>query len=184
VRPALAIAATLAPLTVGSLAMGGPASASARSDALALAFQTWCLNTPPSFEALDMAAANANLRVDNDHKTDTPAEGAVEVKLWTVHNAETGDFALTGGLTVKGAKRVTVCGVAAPDLHGQELFDTLSEPARLGPPLGTRISEDGGARITAFKSPFAHTTIVLTDGTPQAAEGVVLNITEVRESGR
>ena len=48
----------------------------------------------------------------------------------------------------------------------------------------THTTDDGGERRTEFKAPFAHSTILLSDGTPQHATGVILNLTEVREPGR
>jgi hypothetical protein len=87
-------------------------------------------------------------------------------------------------VVVNHGKRVTICGVAAPDAHGDDLLAILSRTDRFGPPVGQRNSDDGVQRITEFKSPIAHTTILLADGTPQNADGVILNITEVREPGR
>jgi hypothetical protein len=178
VRSALAITAVAAALAAG------PASAADRADALANAFQHWCLTSAPSFATLDAKATAAGLKVDNDNKTTTPTEGAVESKLWEVADEPTGAYALTGGLAVTKAKRVTICGVAAQDAAGADLLTALSQAGRLGAPIGARNSDDGVQRITEFKAPYAHASILLADGTPQNAAGIILNIIEVREPGR
>jgi hypothetical protein len=179
VRPELAIAAA----SLAGLA-AGPASASDRADALASAFQRWCLSAPPSFQALDAMASAAHLAVQSDDKTDTPAEGAVESKLWDVTDEPTGPYALTGGFAVRHGKTVTICGLAAQDARGDDLRGVLAQPGRFGAPLGVRNSDDGIQRITEFKAPFAHSSILLADGAPQNAAGVILNLIEVREPGR
>jgi hypothetical protein len=178
VRAVLAIAA------VSALLAAGPASAAEREYALAAAFKSWCLGASPDFKALDARAAARKLTVENDDKTDTQAEGAVETKVWEVADDPSGAYALTGGTVLNHGKRVTICGVAAPDASGKDMMELLSQPEQLGPPVGQRESDDGVQRITEFKAPFAHTTILLADGTPQSALGIILNITEVREPGR
>jgi len=178
VRSALAIGAALAGLAAA------PAVAGGREAALAGAFHHWCLGSAPSFQALDAAATAANLRVEKDTKTDTPAEGRMESKLWSVTTDPTGVYDLTGGFAVRNGKTVTICGLAANDASGDEMMDLLSTPGELGEPVETRTSDDGGERLTEFKTPFAHSTILLSDGTPQHAVGVILNLTEVREPGR
>jgi hypothetical protein len=162
----------------------GPAVAADRASALASAFQRWCLDRAPDFAALDAKAAAAGLTVANDHKTTTPADGTVESKLWDVADEPTGAYSLTGGLAVNNGKQVTICGLAAPDASGDDLRELLSRPDHFGPPTGTRASDDGALRLTEFKSPFAHAYVILSDGAPQHAAGVILNITEVREAGR
>ncbi len=178
-RPELAIAAA----SLAGLA-ACPAAAGDRAEALADAFQRWCLSDTPSFEALDARAAAANLTIQGDNKSSTPAEGAVESKIWSVDDEPTGAYNLSDGVAVNHGKRVTVCELAAPDARGEALRDLLSEPGRLGAPIGTLTSEDGVQRITEFKAPFAHASILLTDGAPTNAAGVILNLTEVREPGR
>jgi hypothetical protein len=143
VRSALAITATFA-----GLAAVGPVAAADRAEALAGAFQRWCLSNTPSFKALDDQAAASR------------------------------------GLAVNHGKRVTICGVAAPDAPGEAVRNALSQPDRLGAPIATRNSDDGVQRITEFKAPYAYSSILLADGTPQNDAGVILNITEVRELGR
>ena len=174
---------TIAAFAVAGLC-AGPAFAGDRAEALASAFQRWCLVSAPSFAALDARATASHLTVENDDKTDTPANGAVESKLWEVADEPTGVYALTGGLAVNHGKRVTICGVAAPDAPGEALRAVLSAAGRLGAPIGQRTSDDGIQRITEFKAPFAHASILLADGTPKQADGVILNIIEVREPGR
>jgi hypothetical protein len=166
------------------MAAGGPAFASDRADALAGAFQRWCLQASPSYDALDAKATAAHLTVQTADKTDTPATGLVQTKVWEVADEPTGPYALSDGLALNHGKRVTVCEIAAPDARGDELRDVLSQPGRLGAPVGVRNSDDGVQRITEFKAPFASSSILLADGTPQDAAGVMLNIIEVREPGR
>ena len=177
-RSTLAIGAALAGLAAG------PAMAGGREVALAGAFHHWCLGAAPSFQALDAAATAANLMVEKDTKTNTPAEGQMESKLWSVSNDPTGVYDLTGGVAVRNGKTVTICGLAANDASGDEMLGLLSQPGEFGAPVDTRTSDDGGERLTEFKAPFAHSTILLSDGTPQHATGVILNLTEVREPGR
>lgn len=177
-KPALAIAA------VAALMVAGPASAADREFALAAAFKSWCLGASPDFKALDARAAARKLTVENDDKTSTAAEGDVETKVWEVADDPSGTYALTGGTVLNHGKRVTICGVAAPDASGKDMLALLSQPDQFGPPTGQRDSDDGVQRITEFKAPFAHATILLADGTPQNAAGIILNITEVREPGR
>jgi hypothetical protein len=179
VTPRLAIAGLAA-----ALAAAGPAAAADREAALAAAFKSWCLAGPPNFAALDARATGGKLMVESDQKSTTPATGAIETKVWEVADDPSGAFALTGGTVLNHGKRVTICGVAAPDAAGQAMLDLLSQAGQLGAPVGQRNSDDGTQRITQFKSPFAHTTILLADGTPQNADGVILNITQVREPGR
>jgi hypothetical protein len=179
VNPRLAIGASLAVLMAS-----GPAAASERAVALAAAFQDWCLSSPPSLAKIDARAQAARLPLQKGDRTDTPAEGQVEAKVWAVPGGSTGAYALSGGEAVNHGKRVTICEIAARDALGDDVRDVLAQPDRLGPPTATRDSDDGVQRITEFKAPFAHSTILLSDGTPQHAAGVMLNITEVREPGR
>jgi hypothetical protein len=176
------LALTIAALGAGLLA--GPALAADRAEALANAFQRWCLVSQPSFAALDAKATASHLTVENDDKTNTAAEGAVESKLWEVADEPTGAYALTAGVAINHGKRVTICGIAAQDAPGDPLRDLLSKTDRLGAPVGARNSDDGVQRITEFKAPFKGASILLADGTPQHADGVILHIIEVREPGR
>jgi hypothetical protein len=177
-RSVLAIGAALAAFAAS------PAVAGARETALAGAFHHWCLGVAPSFQALDAAATAAKLTVEKDTKTNTPGEGQMESKLWAVASEPTGTYDLTGGIAVRNGKTVTICGLAAQDANGEAMLGLLSQPSEFGAPVDSRNTEDGGERLSQFKAPFAHALILLSDGTPQNAAGVILNLTEVREPGR
>jgi hypothetical protein len=179
VNPSLAIGASVA-----AIAAGGPAAASVRGEAIATAFRSWCLSSPPSYAALDAKATAAGLAVQNHSQTATPPEGQLETKEWTLSSDPTGPFTLSAGQATSRAKTVSMCEVDAEDVIGDDLLAVLSRPDRLGAQTAARTSDDGGARLTEFKAPFAGATILLTDGSPQHAAGVMLNITQVREPGR
>lgn len=177
-KPALAITAGLAALSAS------PAVASDRAEALVGAFQRWCLSAAPSYDGLEARAAGAGLAVEHSDSTNTPDEGLVKTKLWTVANDPTGVYSLSDGFALNKGKAVTVCELAADDAGGDDMLQALSRADRLGAPLSTRNSDDGLQRLTEFKSAYPHASILLADGTPQHAGGVILNIIEVREPGR
>jgi hypothetical protein len=158
--------------------------ASQRAEALAGAFQRWCLSAAPSYDALDARAAAAGLVIEHSDSTDTPDEGLVKTKLWTVANDPTGAYSLSDGFALKKGKAVTVCELSAQDAAGDDVLQAVSRGDYLGPALATRTSDDGVQRLTEFKAPYPHSSILLADGTPQRAGGVILNIIEVREPGR
>ena len=177
-KPALAITAGLAALSAS------PAVASDRAEALVGAFQRWCLSAAPSYDGLETRATQAGLMVEHSDSTNTPDEGLVKTKLWTVANDPTGVYSLSDGFALNKGKAVTVCELSAQDAAGDDLLQALSRTDRLGAPVGARTSEDGVQRLTEFKSAYPHSSILLADGTPQHAGGVILNIIEVREPGR
>jgi hypothetical protein len=170
--------------SVAALAAGGSAAATPRAEALAGAFQSWCLSSAPSYAALDAKATAAGLAVLHHSQTSSPDQGQVLSKEWTVANEPTGPYTLAAGQAVKAGRTVSLCEIDAEDALGDEVIGVLSQAGRLGAPAGSRTSDDGAARLTEFKSPFAQSAVVVTDGAPLHAAGVMLNITQVREPGR
>ena len=170
--------------SVAALAASGSAAATPRAEALAGAIQARCLSSAPSYAAIDAKATAARYAVDHQSQTTSPDQGQILSKEWTVADAPTGPYTLAAGQAVKGGRTVSLCEIDAQDARGDDVIGVLSQPGRLGAPVGVRTSDDGGARLTQFKSPIPQSTVVVTDGAPLHAAGVMLNITEVREPGR
>lgn len=119
-------------------------SAGARTAVAFLA--RFCLDAPPSFEAIDRQATGAGYRVFQDRVI-----GPVHQKEWLVPGATTASPLLLSagtGLARDQASTLTMCSVAAIGGSGPDLLRVLSADPRLGRPARpASVAPNGGKTV-------------------------------------
>ena len=149
-----------------------------RNTLMFAAFRRWCLEAPPSFDALDARATSAHLRLSGDNKAKQPDGTDIETKTW-LYTSESGNFAISAIKAVRGNETMSVCNVVGTAAD-TKMADFLSESSRFGAP----IKQSPDKATTLWNGPFPNTTVRF--GLPKSDEGSegVLSIMQSAETGK
>ena len=141
-------------------------------------FRRWCLEVPPSFDALDARATSAHLRLSGDEKAKQPDGTDIETKTW-FYTPDSGNYAISAVKAVRGTETMSVCNVLGTAADAK-MADFLSESGRFGVPM----NQSPNKETTLWSGPFPNTTIRL--GLRQSGAGYegVLSIMQSTETGK
>jgi hypothetical protein len=153
------------------------ADASERSNQLVESFQIFCTQEAPNFDRLDERAASMKLPARNELEIPKSGNLFSQLKAWLVF-LSSGPHELRGSEAQGPDGKITSCGIAAPDVDGDELQSTLTTALNLSAPLSVTISTDGEQRATTWKfsRSMDEMMLVLTDDTPTGRHGISLTL--------
>lgn len=141
-------------------------------------FRRWCLDAPPSFDALDARATSAHLRVSGDDKAKQADGTDVETKTW-FYTLESGNYAISAVKAVRGNETMSVCNVLGTAADAK-MADFLSESGRFGAPM----KQSPNKETTLWNGPFPDTTIRFGLRRSGAGYEGVLSIMQTVETGK
>jgi hypothetical protein len=162
-------------LLVVALSVDG-AAAVERSAQLVESFRAFCTLHLPDFSQLDEKATALQL----------PARSGENTQLWDSHYQSkswlvflsSGPHELAASEAIGPRGKLTICGIRAPDVRGEDIRSDLTESMKLGDPISVITSPDGQQQITTWKLDASSKgiTIVLTDNTPLLKPGINLQV--------
>jgi hypothetical protein len=120
-------------------------------------FNEYCLQTPPSFDVLNLMAQKLKWPQASQGETPTNAH----YRSWTV-TAKNPPFILTAMTYSKNNSRFDACSIEEHDLSGADMKDELATALKLGDPVGEKKSPDGNRIETVWKTLAGPDTIMVT----------------------
>jgi hypothetical protein len=152
------------------------AAAVERSAEIVESFQAFCTLHLPDFSQIDEVATALQLPARSGENTQA-GDSHYRSKSWLVF-LSSGPHELAGSEANGPRGKLTICGVRAPDVGGQDIRLDLTESMKLGDPVSVEVSPDGQQQTVTWRLEASSNdiTIVLTDNTPAQKPGIDLQI--------
>jgi hypothetical protein len=147
-----------------------------RSAEIVESFQAFCILHLPDFAQIDETATALQLPARSGENTQME-DGHYRSKSWLVF-LSSGPHELAGSEANGSRGKLTICGVRAPDVGGNDIRLDLIQLMKLGDPVSVEVSPDGQRQTMTWKleASSEDITIVLTDNTPVQKPGINLQI--------